>query len=56
MSTPNPGDPGRKTPRELEEEKRRRDIPREPRQPRREGDRPAGEPEETEENWTRTPR
>jgi hypothetical protein len=56
MSTPNPRDPARRTPRERQEEKRRRDIPREPGQPRREGDRTAGEPEETEESWTRTPR
>ena len=56
MSTPNPTDPGRKTQREREEEKRRRDLPGQPGQPRREGDRPSGEPEETEEDWSRTPR
>lgn len=60
MSTPTPIDPGRRTPRERErdeEEKRRRDTPAQPtQQPRRQGDRPAGEPEETEEDWSRPPR
>jgi hypothetical protein len=59
MSTLTPIDPGRRTPRERErdeEEKRRRDIPALPTQPRRQGERPAGEPEETEEDWSRPTR
>ena len=60
MSNPTPIDPGRRTPRERErdeeEKKRRGDTPGQPPQPRRQGDRPAGEPEETEEDWTRPTR
>jgi lipoprotein-anchoring transpeptidase ErfK/SrfK len=56
MSTPNPTDPGRRTQREREEEKRRRETPQQPGEPRRpEGDRPR-ELDETEEDWSRTPR
>jgi hypothetical protein len=50
MSTPNPVDPGRKTQREREEEKRRqREIPEQPGTP--EIERPDDTPEETEEDW-----
>ena len=56
MSTPNPVGPGRKTQRE-EEEKRRRDVPEQPGKPRQpEIDRPRDLPEETEEDWSKTPR
>jgi hypothetical protein len=59
MSTPNPIDPDRRSKREREEqEKRRRDAPEQPGKPheRPEIDRPRDEPQETEEDWSRTSR
>ncbi len=58
MSTPNPTEPDHKTQREREEERRRRNNPdNQPQKPRNPGVDPSRkDDDETEEEWSKTPR